>query len=290
MDTDVATRTATGPQAHDPDASRGRSYWDADIAMTEAAARVRTTAPPATLYEDSLLDLTCFVSCYNEAEYIADTLATIAAAAREAGRTFEIIVIDDCSADDSAQTVRDYIAAHPDVNVVLRANKQNKGLAQNYVDCAFMGTGKYYRLFCGDNAEPKDTLVTLMGAVGEADCIVPYRSTDGRNAWRQLVSSTYTWIINAITGNRLRYYNGSSVHLRHNVMRWHTNTRGFGFQAEILCLLLDLGFSYKEINIVAEEQRQGKSNALTARNLLSVAHTIIEIANRRLSSRVYKSR
>jgi hypothetical protein len=73
-------------------------------------------------------------------------------------------------------------------------------------------------------------------------------------------------------------------------MRWHTNTRGFGFQAEILCLLLDLGFTYKEVAVVATEQRQGKSNALTLRNMLSVAHTIIEIANRRISSLIYSSR
>jgi hypothetical protein len=80
------------------------------------------------------------------------------------------------------------------------------------------------------------------------------------------------------------------VHLRHNVMRWHPNTRGFGFQADILCLLLDLGFSHKEVPVVTVEQRRGKSNALTFRNLISVAHTLIEIGNRRLSNRLYRRR
>ena len=73
-------------------------------------------------------------------------------------------------------------------------------------------------------------------------------------------------------------------------MRWHTNTKGFGFQAEILCLLLDLGFTYKEVPIVAKEKRVGRSNALNVRNVLSVAHTIIEIANRRISAFVYSLR
>jgi hypothetical protein len=40
----------------------------------------------------------------------------------------------------------------------------------------------------------------------------------------------------------------------------------------------------------AHEQRPGKSNALKFRNMLSVAHTIVEIANRRISSLVYPSR
>lgn len=258
--------------------------------MTTAASGLRHDVSPTKPYDDAALDLTCFVSCYNEADYIVDTLETIRSAAREVGLSFELIVIDDCSQDDSRERVRAYIAGHPDEQIVLRANKKNKGLAQNYIDCAFIGKGKYYRLFCGDNAEPRESVLALLGAVGQADCIVPYRGSDGRNGWRQLISSTYTGIINAITGNRVSYYNGSSVHLRHNVMRWHTNTRGFGFQAEILCLLLDLGFTYKEVNIVAVEQRRGKSNALNARNLLSVTHTIIEIANRRISSWIYRSR
>lgn len=268
----------------------GQAYWDADVAMSTAASRLRQGVSPTKPYDDAELDLTCFISCYNEADYIVDTLETIRSAASEVGLSFELIVIDDCSKDDSRERVRAYIAAHPDENIVLRANKKNKGLAQNYVDCAFIGRGKYYRLFCGDNAEPRESVLGLLRAVGEADCIVPYRASDGRSGWRQLISSTYTGIINAITGNRVTYYNGSSVHLRHNVMRWHTNTRGFGFQAEILCLLLDLGFTYKEVNIVAVEQRRGKSNALNARNLLSVTHTIIEIANRRISSWIYRSR
>jgi hypothetical protein len=96
--------------------------------------------------------------------------------------------------------------------------------------------------------------------------------------------------VNLVTGNRLHYYNGLAVHLRHNVMRWHPNTRGFGFRADILCLLIDLGFTYKEIPVATVEQRRGKSNALTFRNFLSVSHTIIEIANRRLSNRLYRPR
>ena len=73
-------------------------------------------------------------------------------------------------------------------------------------------------------------------------------------------------------------------------MRWHSDSRGFGFQADTLCRLIDLGFDYKEIPINAVERRTGKSNALTYRNLLSVAHTLLEIGIRRLSNRVYRKR
>lgn len=259
--------------------------------MTDAASRARQAASITEPYDDAALDLTLFVSCYNEAGSIVETLDTVSSAANEVGLSFEIIVVDDCSKDTSREVVRAYIASHSADNILLVANQINKGLAQNYLDAAFMGRGKYYRLICGDSAEPRETIVTVLKAIGEADCIVPYHvSVPGRSLSRRLVSKAYTRIINAITGNDIHYYNGLAVHLRHNVMRWHTNTRGFGFQAEILCLLIDLGFSYRQIPVHAHEQRQGKSNALKIGNMISVAHTIVEIANRRLSGFVYPSR
>ncbi len=269
----------------------GRAYWHADVVMTTSAAQFRDAASISEPYDESPLDLTLYVSCYNEASSIVSTLDAVCNAAAEVGLRFEILVIDDGSRDNSRAVVREYLAAHPDRNIILIENRFNKGLAQNYLDGAFMGRGRYYRLICGDSAEPQETIVKVLRAIGEADCIVPYSVTvPGRSLSRRVVSKAYSYVINAITGNNIHYYNGLAVHLRHNVMRWHTNTRGFGFQTEILCLLIDAGFTYKEIAVNTYEQRQGKSNALTLPNMLSVAHTIVELVNRRLSGLVYPSR
>ena len=272
-------------------ASASERYWDAEITLSTAAAKSRDPTRMTAPYNGDPLDLTVFISCYNEAEYIIATLETVSAAAREAGLRYEILVIDDGSRDASPRLVADYIAAHPDDNLVLRVNRTNKGLAQNYMDGAFLGCGKYYRLICGDNAEPKDSILTVFNAIGRADIVVPYyTSSEGKSFQRQMISSIYTSMVNLVTGNRLHYYNGLAVHLRYNVMRWHPNTRGFGFQADILCLLIDLGFSYVEVPVITVEQRRGASNALTFRNFLSVGHTLFEIFNRRISNRVYRRR
>lgn len=268
----------------------GVNFWDADVVLSDAAKRHHTPQTFTTPY-DAPLDLTILVSCYNEEDYITNTLETIRQVMSELPHSYEIIVIDDVSKDRSCEKVESYIAAHPEVNIVLRKNKHNKGLAQNYFDAAFLGKGKYYRLLCGDNSEPKETLRNIFSQIGSADILVPYyTSSEGKSFKRQLLSKTYTCIVNTITGYRFHYYNGLAVHLRFNVMRWHPNTHGFGFQADLLCLLLDQGFTYKEIPVIMVEQRTGKSNAITLRNLLSVAHTLLEILLRRISHRIYKKR
>jgi cellulose synthase/poly-beta-1,6-N-acetylglucosamine synthase-like glycosyltransferase len=135
--------------------SRGLLQWEAEIVMTVAAGQLHDAAHLTHPYDRSLIDLTVFVSCYNEAPYIIGTLDSVCAAAREAGLSFEIIVIDDGSSDNSFAIVRDYIYRHPDERIVLRANRINKGLAQNYVDGAFIGVGRYYRLICGTTPSQK---------------------------------------------------------------------------------------------------------------------------------------
>ncbi len=267
---------------------KGTDFWQGRVVLSAAAAQMHNAEALTNPYDQSPLDLTIFVSCYNEAEHIIRTLHSVCDAAEQVGLKYEIIVIDDCSKDSSAQLVADFIKSHPERRILLRANAVNKGLAHNYVDAAFLGVGKYYRLVCGDNSEPTATMVSVLSAIGQADIIVPYYlSIEGKGRRRQMISRAYTCIVNFITGNRLNYYNGLAVHLRYNVLRWHSDTMGFGFQAEILCILLDRGFTYKEVPVVAIEQRIGKSNALTFRNLLSVAHTLSEITNRRIRRFLY---
>lgn len=264
----------------------------AEVTMTPAAAEHHTVESVLTPARESLTDLTIFISCYNEEPYIITTLETVKAAIAEAGGiSYEIIVIDDCSIDSSADLVEKYIRSHPGDRILLRRNKVNRGLAQNYFDAAFVGKGKYYRLICGDDAEPKDTMVAVFREIGQADMLIPYYvSSEGKSLSRRMISNTYSSLVNFISGLNLHYYNGLAVHLRYNVMRWHPNTRGFGFQADIICMLADQGFTYKEVPVRTIERKKGDSKALTFKNMLSVTHTLIDIIIRRISNKIYDTK
>jgi glycosyltransferase involved in cell wall biosynthesis len=264
--------------------------FPADVIMTPAAERLHGAADPPP-GRGAPLDLSVFISCYNEEEFIVPTIQTVHDALKEIGDiSFETIIVDDRSNDKSSAMVSSYIAAHPDERVLLRTNRVNRGLAQNYLDAAFIGKGKYYRLVCGDDAEPQATMVAVFRELGNADIIIPYYvASEGKSLYRRALSNSYTTLVNLISGHRLHYYNGLAVHLRQNVMRWHSNTRGFGFQADIICLLIDQGFSFKQVPVKTIERRvSGSSNALTFKNMLSVAHTLVDLVFRRVANWVYR--
>jgi glycosyltransferase involved in cell wall biosynthesis len=261
-----------------------------EIVMTPAAEKFHDAAAVLRPENVSVLDVTVFVSCYNESEHIIRTLDNVREAFVELGSlTYEVIVIDDCSSDNSNVLISEYLNSHPDMRIVFQRNAVNTGWAQNYVDAAFMGCGKYYRVICGDESEPKKTIVEVFRHLGEADILIPYyATTEGRSNYRLVISRVYTSLVNLISGFNLHYYNGLHIHLRYNVMRWHSNTRGFGFQADILCMLLARGYSYREIPVTTIEMKSGQSTALSFRNFLSVGHTLFDILARRVADWVYR--
>lgn len=257
-----------------------------ELVLSQAASQYHSEADLLDPSTSAPLDLTAFVSCYNEAALIVRTLDEVRTALAALPLEFEIIVIDDCSTDNSAALVTRYIADHPETSIVLRRNLVNQGLAQNYIDGAFMGKGRYYKLFCGDNTEPVESIKQICGLIGKADMIIPsYSYVEGKSTPRMLLSRLYTSLVNLVSGHRLKYYNGLAVHLRRNIMRWHPNTRGFGFQADIICMLLDRGATHTEVSVPAVDN--GVSRALTVRNVLSVFNTLADILIRRVAALIF---
>jgi len=103
------------------------------------------------------------------------------------------------------------------------------------------------------------------------------------------LSQAYTFLVNTLSGYRIRYYNGLALHLRYNVMRWGPHSFGFGFQAELITRLLDEGATYIQIPVVATHQEKGgKNSALNWKNFLSVAHTLLEVLIRRVRRHAFQ--
>ena len=236
-----------------------------------------------------MLQVTFFVPCLNEEENIYKTLDGVVAAAAAVGVSYEILVVDDASSDDTLGAIASFQEAHPKAPIIVKKNDRTMGLGRNYVDGAFLGNGEYYMMVCGDNTRSEGSVVTILSSMGKADMVLPYFGDRDHRTWfRRFVSRSFVVLVNLISHNSIRYYNGLVLHKRSNVMRWHSDSHGFGSHAELITRLLDEGATYTEVQITNEEREAGKSKAFAIGGFFSVAHSLLEIVLRRLRRVLFK--
>lgn len=227
--------------------------------------------------------VTFFVPCLNEEGNVGRTIDTIVDLMQELAKPYEIIVVDDASTDGTVQEVLGRQERYRDVPIRLIRNPICRGLGRNYFVAAQRAKGEYFMAVNGDAAEPVEALRTILSHMGKADAVVPYLgSNDTRPLPRRLLSLTFTFLVNLLSGHRLKYYNGPVLHRTENVRTWFAETSGFGYQAELLCRLLDEGISVVEVQMVINVRDQGATKAFRLGNFLAVSNTLFHILLRRL--------
>jgi hypothetical protein len=88
--------------------------------------RTETPAYMVSVAAGSVPDVSVLVTLYNYEHLVAETLDSIVAS-RDVG--IEIVIVEDHATDNSRAVAEAYLAAHPDVAIVLLAKDANEGLA-----------------------------------------------------------------------------------------------------------------------------------------------------------------
>lgn len=227
--------------------------------------------------------ITFFVPCLNEEKNVGRALDTIVEIMGELGGPYEIIVVDDASVDGTVAEVLERCQRYPQTRIVLIKNPFCRGLGRNYFIAAQRASSEYFMVVNGDAADPVEAIRVILSYKGKADAVVPYLgSNDTRPLARRLLSLTFTFLVSALSGHRLKYYNGPVLHKTENVRMWFSETSGFGYQAELLCRLVDEGISVVEVQMVTNVRDGGVSKAFKIGNFLSVSNTLSHIVLRRL--------
>lgn len=238
------------------------------------------------------LDVTIFVSCYNEQDTILATLGTILDYMRDRTWRYEVLIYDDGSRDQSVSVVREFIGRNGLADrFQLVANEVNAGIGINYFRAAGRGRGRYFFVMHGDNAVQFDTLCKVFDRMGQADIIIPHyspRLIDGPDNWdhrtlfRRVMSIVFSGLVRLLSGTRLRYYNGPVLHQRRLVLKHRLRAFGLGYQSELLCRVLrEPGIRYEELKVHNYEGATGSRTAFKLRNVLSVAGSLARIFLRR---------
>lgn len=218
--------------------------------------------------------LSVIIPAFNEAANIATTLQHVSRALTALDLDAEILVVDDGSTDETCAVVER--AAGRFGGVQLLAHASNRGFGAAYRTGVDAATGEYIVMVHGDNAWTAETLRDLFKHVGDADVVVGYtrHMWRSRSLTRTALSKTFTWLVNAVTGRSLRYYNGLQIHRADVLKTLRIESRGFGFQAEVLVKALSRTRTYIEVPMDLTEREHGESKAFRLRNAVDVVQTL----------------
>ena len=86
---------------------------------------------------------------------------------------------------------------------------------------------------------------------------------------RNLLSFTYTKIVNILSNTSIKYYNGSSIYITKDFLSNIRMVERFSYSAEMLIELLNSGKTYYEVDVEYQDIKK-KSSALNFKNFFEV--------------------
>lgn len=219
--------------------------------------------------------LTVFVPALNEELHLEATVDVVIRALRATCDDYEVVIVNDGSIDRT-NVIADRLAAeNPAIKVIH--HQVRKGLGSGYKAAVTKAEKAFFVFIPGDNSWPYESVLQLFGCIGKAEVVTSYptNSKDERSGTRQILSTGYVRLINVLHGLKMRYYNGLTIYPTEFLRAHPVRGTGFGFAAELLLTAIYTNVSVIEIGLPIQERAGGPSKAVTARNIASVAKSLL---------------
>lgn len=218
------------------------------------------------------------VLALNEAVKIEETVKTVLkAAAASTIETYELVLVNDGSNDTTGEIMDRIAGCHDHIHVVH--NHRNLGFGAAYLRGVEVATQEYVMIIAGDNIMPASSITAIIDQLGSTDIVLPYMiDANSREVMRRCGSWLFTQLVNLISGNKIRYYNGmvvrKSLFTGVNIL-----ATGYSLQAETVIKFLRGGATYSEIGVVCGHASAGKasSKALRLSNLANLLRSLLHL-------------
>jgi len=207
------------------------------------------------------------VPAYNEAQRIGESIKKIDAFVRASPLSFELIVVDDGSRDDTAATV----SKSQTKGLRLVRNEQNHGKGYTVRQGVLAASGEYVLFTDADLSAPIEELNKLLAVALKdgADVVIGSRAVDRtfiekhQSRFRELGGIIFNKMVRLLLGLKLHDTQcGFKLFHRQKSRRIFElqTTQGFGFDAELLFLAARNGLKIRETPVRWSHSEGSKVN------------------------------
>ena len=222
-----------------------------------------------------------FFPAYNEEENIGPLLDEAVAELAKLASDFEVVVVNDGSADRTADIVRTYAERHPQVRLVSHPTNLGYGHA---LRTGFATTrGDAVALIDGDRQFRISDLALLLERWDDADVIVGYRIVRADPRTRLLIARVYKTVLRSLFSLGVRDIDCGFKLFKRNVVDTITpqlESRSAFISPELVIRSQLAGFKIVEVGVPHHPRIAGKPEGATPK---VIARTLGEIARLRRS-------
>lgn len=207
-------------------------------------------------------DLTVIAPCYNE-EANVDTLSTrLIATFNKHGIKGQVVLVNDCSTDSTAEKINALDANHPEVKAIHHS--QNKGLTGGWDTGITHADGRYVCFIDADLQNPPEEVWRLYREITftHADLVQGSRSIIGRlKDGRYILSRGLNFMLNCLFGMNLEdNKSGFVIALKENMQQMlYRRFKYDYFHTFISISAKAKGFSIRQIETLFQNRNAGES-------------------------------
>ena len=234
------------------------------------------------------IPLSVVIPAYDEEERLGGSLRRILDYLHSRCDVFEVIVVDDGSADGTADVATGF--PHPPVELLRLPQNRGKGAALRMG--VLKSRGDWVLLCDADLSTPIEDLETLQARAAEAELILGSRAVADSNVtqhqplYRELMGKTFNGILRLLALVEERDTQCGFKLIRGDVARElfaDLSIERFAFDVELVCLARDRGYRVVEQGVSWQDSPNSRVHPI--RDSLSMFSDVLRLRLRRLMGR-----
>lgn len=221
--------------------------------------------------------LSIIIPCHNEQELLPRTFAEIVEAARRDLDEFEIILVNDGSADKTGEIMAELAAANSEVVVVT--NPVNINLAGIMRDGIKRSRCDFIGIIPGDYAFNIDGISRMFRGIGAADMIATYRLNQKatRSTLRYVLTVVFNWLMLTFFRMPLRDVHSINSYRVSLLREIEILSAGPAFQIEILVKLFRRPISCLQLPVTLNPQKDANNRTLSFKSAYALAQVLLRL-------------